>query len=851
MNKSNIIRLYALFILLGVFTGGYAQSSTTDYRAIYKQAESEYFIGRFEQADSLLSNNLGKFPNDLLQSVYRLLALTNMAVDRDDLAEKYTRLLLADNPYYTPTLDDYQRFTDMVENIKRGMSATITTASSQAEQLSEVPVPITLITEEMIHDSGARNLQEVLATYVPGMNIIDCNDDINISMRGIYGNGQEKILVMLNGHRLNSYSTNIASPDFSIGLEKLKQIEVLRGPASSLYGNVALTAVVNLITKSGADVDGVRLSAGVGNYRQLRGNILFGKRFFDLDILLWANLYKSAGQDFFIPKEETGLGQSYGSDGYATVGAIGNKPSYEFGSSLRYKKLQFLYTSQFSQVQAPLSMSFLFGPYNHDSYKTFNGVGPSFTTSSHHAHLSLQHQFDNVFLRGTVSYDNSDMTHYQAISDQKLPGFIELLPIDDAALEQLKANDHGGYSRYVSGQEHTFGIKLQGDWSYMNNQHHKGLLSFGAEYSYFKLDDTRYVFGYNFKLTLPENNIVSDLGKAHENSANGYIQLKHQWRSLILNAGLRFDYKFRYDSTTIREFSPRVALIYAQPKWNVKLSYSKAFIDAPFFYRKSNLFLTAFEGLNLKELTANIDPETLHSYQLTFGATQWVKGLNFEVNAFYNHAKNLIVPNLLEHLNGSNSDLYGLEFSGRYTTRRFTANLIATWLATRKFEVFDNEYPHPFNTPKFSVNSVLAWKLTDRLRLHANIAFCDKQTTQFANIVNYMLLYKYNEVYLTLMEKYWNTATQSIDFDKMTPSELQEFNTAYENIEKLSKETTVTKDINPYFTVNVGADYQIGKLGLALNIHNLFNRKYSLSGVNTGLIPQRGRWFLFDISYKF
>lgn len=39
------------------------------------------------------------------------------------------------------------------------------------------------------------------------------------------------------------------------------------------------------------------------------------------------------------------------------------------------------------------------------------------------------------------------------------------------------------------------------------------------------------------------------------------------------------------------------------------------------------------------QLSIPLTPEALHSYQLTFGATQWIKGLDFEVNAFYNHAK--------------------------------------------------------------------------------------------------------------------------------------------------------------------------------------------------------------------
>lgn len=175
-------------------------------------------------------------------------------------------MMLEQNPYYTVSAQDPPEFADIVNKIKAGMTATVTTASNISESLNEVPVPTTLITEEMIAASGGRNLQEVLAAYVPGISLVDCNDDINISMRSIHSSTQEKMLFMLNGHRLNSYLTNTAAPDFSISLEKVKQIEVLRGPASSLYGGVALTGVVNIITKQGADVDGVQIKAGAGNY---------------------------------------------------------------------------------------------------------------------------------------------------------------------------------------------------------------------------------------------------------------------------------------------------------------------------------------------------------------------------------------------------------------------------------------------------------------------------------------------------------------------------------------------------------------------------------------------------------
>ena len=148
-----------------------------DIRMIYHEAEENYATGRIDQARDLLKNHLSEFDGSLRESAYRLMSLCYLANDDEDEAEYYASLLLRESPYYSVTPQDPKRFADIIAQIKAGLSATITTASSQAENLNEVPVPTTLITEEMIRLSGARNLQEVLAAYVPGMNIVDCNDD--------------------------------------------------------------------------------------------------------------------------------------------------------------------------------------------------------------------------------------------------------------------------------------------------------------------------------------------------------------------------------------------------------------------------------------------------------------------------------------------------------------------------------------------------------------------------------------------------------------------------------------------------------------------------------------------------
>jgi iron complex outermembrane receptor protein len=825
-----------LFILLAFLPLTLSAQTTEErHRAIYDAAEQDYNIGRLEEAEKQLKDNIDNFPVALRQNVYRMLSLCYLGMDREDEAEQYVRNMLDENPYYSPTLNDPQRFIDMVENFKSGLSATITTASSQAENLSEVPVPTTLITEEMIHDCSARNLQEVLAAYVPGMNIVDCNDDINIAMRGIYSVGQEKILIMLNGHRLNSFATNIAAPDFSISLDKVRQIEVLRGPASSLYGGVSLTAVVNVITKQGADVDGVEAHAGVGSHGQLKAGLLFGKRYFDLDLIIWGNLYKASGEKIYVPQEETGMKMT---DGDITVGKIGPKPSYDIGLQMKYKNLQFLYNSAFSQIVSPFTMGYTMSPYTIDNYRTVNSIRPSFSTLSHHANLSYGQQLGNLYLKGTVTYDNSDLTHYQVVNEPPVSAFIELLPLPDIIKNQLSG--HEGITRFLNGQEHTIGGKLQGDWSYINTTNHQGQLSFGAEYSYFELDDVRYTYGYDYNKLASELDSIQTLGKGHESNFNAFVQLKHHWRSFIFNTGLRFDYKNRYNGTKIREFSPRMALIYVQPKWNLKLSYSKAFIDAPYMYRKINLFLYSYMGY--PELTVDLAPESLHSLQLTFGANHWLPGLNFEINGFYNRARDLIIPNVSEHENTGNINTYGIELSANYQYRRFSSYLTATWQDVGREEIYDYDIKQAISTPTISANAVLAWQVTKSLNLHTHIDFQGRQQAFYLDIINYAAYYSILSYLRDLILKYEARPTNDLQ---------HEIDVILGTLENPRQKMSVTKDVPARVLFDVGATYKWRNFTFEFNVKNLFNKNYRQGGLSTGLVPQRGRWMMFDVAYKF
>jgi len=778
-----------------------AQGTDDSERSVYEQAETHYNIGRVEQCRQLLTDQLGRFSSETRVYAYRLLSLCCLEMGNDEEAKRYVQLILRENPFFRANDRDPQRFKDMLVqgNVE---TATISTASSKEEALSEVPVPVTLITEEMIRISGARNLKDVLLAYVPGMNDVDCNDDINIAMRGVFSSGQEKILIMLDGHRLNSFSTSIAAPDFSISLEKVKQIEVLRGPASSLYGGVALSAVVNIITKQGGDVDGVRLKGGAGNFGQLRGDVLFGKHYADLDVLFWGSLYRSEGQKRYVPIEDTGL-KLRGGD--VVVGGVGEKPSYDMGMRLTWKnRLKFMYNTRFSQIISPFTASYGYSPYDRNEYMTFNGIKPSFATRSHHIDLNYSKNIGSVLnIQADVTYDNSDLTHYQVISDSSVTNSSRLLGFPQQLDESFGL--HKGLFRYINGQEGNIGARIRGDLSYNQGSEKKeGTITFGAQFNHFELEDVRYVIGLDYQSTFLETNDISQMGKGFENSFNTFLQLKQHWHDFILNAGVRFDNYRHYDRRSINELSPRVALIYVQPKWNAKLGYSKSFVCAPYFYRKTNNYINGMLSKGVGEENTqpenDLNSEYLHSFQLTLAGTKWIEGLDLELNGYYNRATSLIYTSIITHKNAGTIKTLGAEFSGSYRRSRLSTHLTMAWQHVIKSEIYQRNLDKAYNIPDFTMNVVVGWNVTDKLLLHSHVSY--------------------------------ETATENYVVD-------------------LANQQLFDQSVSPKALVDFGARYSLGAIELGATCHNLLNHYYYRGGIGTGLIPQQGRSFLFYLATRF
>jgi outer membrane cobalamin receptor len=156
---------------------------------------------------------------------------------------------------------------DLDEQLK----AETTVASSAPRSIRETPGVVTLVSRDEILAVGARNLFDVLQ-LVPGFQVGgEIGNTTGLGFRGLWG-AEGKVLVLVDGIPMNDLLYGGAQAD-AIPVEQVASLEVVRGPGSALYGGFAELAVVNITTRSAAELAGGALSA---SYGQMGGG--FGRR---------------------------------------------------------------------------------------------------------------------------------------------------------------------------------------------------------------------------------------------------------------------------------------------------------------------------------------------------------------------------------------------------------------------------------------------------------------------------------------------------------------------------------------------------------------------------------------------
>ena len=768
-------------------------------RQVYEKAEEAYQIGQLDQAIELLEDNLNDFSGNLRQSALRLASICYLAQDDTEKSEQYARLLLSINPYYT-SVQDPIRFEDMITLLKSGRSSTVTTASSQAESINEAPVPVTVITREMIDQlSNNKSIGQILATYVPGLSEVSAYSISNVAMHGVYTSSQEKILVMENGHRLNMRSTNNGKLDYAISTEKIDHIEVLRGPASSLYGNVALTAVVNIITKKGREVNGVKGKYGYGSYGTHRADFIAGTTLLDADIMAWASLYTSDGKRIDIPKSSDYSMTQH--DGYAYINSYKEKPSYDIGCTLKLKDFNFMINLK-NGKQVP-QYSWHGETYNYDAFRTMDGAKPGYTINEKHLELGYTKQLGKVNLNVSAYGDWYKIQDYMPVSDSIIaPEYNnngDVIIIDGKPVMKL----YKGLMQYVDFQEYTIGAMAKADANYkLGNM--KGNILVGTQFEFFKLSSNDFLIGEEYTkvaVTFPEEKNMIRVGS--ERSFSAFIQGKHYFtKELILNAGLRFDNKNRANGKNVTAFSPRVALIYfPNEDFSTKLSFSRAFVDAPYYTRHNTS--------NGARGSENLMPEYMNAIQLDFMGRIDKWHLIYDVNLFYNHLTDIVVnnpstdPTSPKYINSGSLKIAGAEAELSFSIPSFRIDANMTYLRPLEAEGYYYTDHKIYSIPAFTANLI-----------------CSKRIINFGN-------------HLLWLNAGFKFGTKTLNKANSHVKDSEDF------------------DLSGNAIVDLGIKYSYrDAVQLSLDCDNVFDRSYFVGG--SFYVPYRaqGRTVMATVSFK-
>jgi iron complex outermembrane receptor protein len=218
----------------------------------------------------------------------------------------------------------------------------VVAASKRSQPTGDVPSSVSIVTAAEIKAHGYRTLADVLKT-VAGFYISNDRNYSFVGVRGFErpGDYNSRVLLLVNGLRTNDpvYDASGIGEEFLVDIDLIERVEVIRGPSAAIYGSNAFFAVINVVTRAGASLQGAELAASGASFGTWAGRASYGKSFATgLDVLVSASLSDSVGRRLYFPEYDdpsTHNGISEGADGERSrkLLATVSKGSFSFQAS--------------------------------------------------------------------------------------------------------------------------------------------------------------------------------------------------------------------------------------------------------------------------------------------------------------------------------------------------------------------------------------------------------------------------------------------------------------------------------------------------------------------------------------
>lgn len=171
------------------------------------------------------------------------------------------------------------------------LDVEVTTVSRKASTVGRSAAAVFVISEEMIRRSGAINVPQVLR-MAPGVQVAQISaHQWAISIRGFNGLYSNRLQLQVDGRSLYTpLFGGVIWGSQDVPLSEIERIEIIRGPGASVWGANAVNGIINIMTKSAKDTEGLLIRAGTGTVENGMGNVRYGT---ELDHGVFARVYGS------------------------------------------------------------------------------------------------------------------------------------------------------------------------------------------------------------------------------------------------------------------------------------------------------------------------------------------------------------------------------------------------------------------------------------------------------------------------------------------------------------------------------------------------------------------------------
>jgi iron complex outermembrane receptor protein len=437
-----------------------------------------------------------------------------------------------------------------------GLGETVVVSASKIEsKLADAPVTMSVVSTATLTSAPSGNFGDVLRN-VPGVNVIQTSArDVNLSMRQGTSTLATSTLVLLDGRSIYLDFFGLVLWDLiPSNPTDIKQIEVVRGPASAVWGANALTGVVNIITKTPRENPNTTVTLSAGNFGRKGGsreadgsgnafgaNISFARAINDKwSTRLTAGYLDSDPysrpvgripviQDPRVTAACSGVAGSancIGGSLYPVDSATGNPgTSFQNAGSKQPK-----FDARFDQDMADGGRMTYSGGYSGTSGLIHTGIGPFNIKSG--SYLSY----------GRIGYGKGAL---------KIAAFANLL---DVKAPNLLLTDP------ATGQPVNLNFKTQ---------------TFDFEVGHSKIVAERHVFSYGGNARRNQFDITLAPGAQDRNEFGGYLQDEFFVDKFRLTVGGRVD---KFGNIAKAVFSPRITAMYKPAAdQSFRFSFNKAF----------------------------------------------------------------------------------------------------------------------------------------------------------------------------------------------------------------------------------------------------------------------------------